>query len=89
MGGQLIDTTTRADGVDEVGREATGEVPTIGVEEKLFNYGVKAKNIEGSSPRTKTPYVQQLRRSTRSRVLSQGKRNAQVASYQHIAMRPI
>ena len=50
-----MDTTTRADGVEEVGREVKEEGPTIRVEETLCNSGVKAKNIEGSSPRPKPP----------------------------------
>ena len=32
-GGRLMDTTTRANGVEEVGREVKEEVPTIRVEE--------------------------------------------------------
>ena len=50
-----MDTKNRAEGAEEEGREANRDVPTIGVGEKIFNYGAKAKNIEGSSPRTKNP----------------------------------
>ena len=50
-----MDTKTFAEGLEAEGWEVTECVPTIGVSGEILNLGVKSQNIEGFSPRNKTP----------------------------------
>ena len=84
-----MDTITRAEGADEVGREATGVVPTIGVGETYLILESRIKISRVPLQELKPPYVQQLRRPMRSRVLSHGKLNAQEITHIRLAMRRI